>query len=111
MNEALQVDNLVFEVRRSPRRKTVGITVDRDRSLVVHVPENADLKRVEAVVESRLMWVHQTLLANRPPAQKTVFRQPEFVDGEGFYLLGRHYRLKLIDPPQPKHLVLQPSFM
>jgi predicted metal-dependent hydrolase len=104
MTEALRLDDLVFEVRRSPRRKTVGITVERDRSLVVHVPENADLKRVETVVEGRLMWVHQKLLANPPPSQETVFRRPEFVDGEGFHLLGRHYRLKLVDTPQPRYL-------
>jgi predicted metal-dependent hydrolase len=104
MTEALRVDNLVFEVRRSARRRTVGITVERNRSLIVHVPEHADLQRVEAVVEGRLVWVHQKLLANPPSPQEAVFRQPAFVDGEGFHFLGRHFRLKLVDTPQPKYL-------
>lgn len=26
-----------------------------------------------------------------------MFRRPEFVDGEGFYFLGKHFRLKLVD--------------
>ena len=28
-----------------------------------------------------------------------MFQRPEFVDGEGFYYLGKHYRLKLFDVP------------
>ncbi len=41
MNEVLVVDNLEFEVRRSPRRKTLGLTVDRAGELVVHSPATA----------------------------------------------------------------------
>ena len=39
MNEVLVIDNLEFEVRRSHRRKTLGLTVDRSGELVVHSPE------------------------------------------------------------------------
>ena len=38
----------------------------------------------------------------REHLRQSVFRRPEFVDGEGFYFLGRHYRLKLVDPDQVK---------
>lgn len=45
------------------------------------------------------MWVHQKLAAQRRSGREGVFRRPEFVDGEGFYFLGKHYRLKLVDAP------------
>lgn len=45
-------------------------------------------------------------LGSSPTPSRNGFRQPEFVDGEGFHFLGKHYRLKLIDvgpagPPTP----------
>jgi hypothetical protein len=40
MNETLEVSGLTFEVRRSLRRKMLGLTVDRGGELVVHSPEN-----------------------------------------------------------------------
>ena len=38
MTETLQLGGLIFEVRRSDRRKTLGLTVDRGGELVAHVP-------------------------------------------------------------------------
>jgi len=62
------------------------------------MPEAADIRAAEQVVESRLVWIYSKL-AERPAKQSgDVFRRPQFVNGEGFYFLGRHYRLKLIDP-------------
>lgn len=38
MTQTLQLGGLVFEVRRSDRRKNLGLTVDRAGELVAHVP-------------------------------------------------------------------------
>ena len=43
MNEAIKIDDLTFEVRRSKRRKTIGVTVERDASLVAHLPEDTSI--------------------------------------------------------------------
>ena len=40
MSETLEVGGLTFEVRRSLRRKTLGLTVDRGGELRLHAPEN-----------------------------------------------------------------------
>ncbi|RRI02306.1 M48 family peptidase [Mesorhizobium tamadayense] len=106
MSETIRVDDLTFHVMRSERRKTVGLTVERDASLVAHLPKDADIGQVGELIRTRLVWVHQKLASHKDIGRETVFRRPEFIDGEGFHFLGKHYRLKLIDvdpagPPTP----------
>lgn len=106
MNETIRVEDLTFQVKRSVRRKTVGLTVERDASLVAYLPKDADVGQASELIRTKLVWVHQKLATHKDTRRDSVFRRPEFVDGEGFYFLGKHYRLKLIDvdpagPPTP----------
>ena len=98
MTEVMRIDNLTFDVRRSKRRSTVGVTVERNASLVLHLPDGFPLQDAEPLVRSKLVWIHQKLIGKQKPPDEEIFRHPEFVDGEGFYFLGRHYRMKLVDP-------------
>jgi len=97
MNETIRVDDLTFLVKRSERRKNIGLTIERDASLVAHLPKDANLAQVGELIRTRLVWIHQKLITQKRIVRDTVFRRPEFVDGEGFHFLGKHYRLKLID--------------
>jgi predicted metal-dependent hydrolase len=97
MSETLEVDGLSFEVRRSPRRKTLGLTVDRGGELRIHVPENTTAPELAKWTRSKLLWVHRTLARKEALAPKV--RAPEFVSGENFSYLGRNYRLKLVRQP------------
>lgn len=97
MTETIHIDDLAFLVKRSSRRKTIGLTVERDRSLVAHLPQHVDVDQAAELIRGRLTWVHQKLAEQVGTATDGVFRDPEFVDGEGFYFLGRHYRLKLVE--------------
>jgi predicted metal-dependent hydrolase len=94
MSETLEVGRLTFEVRRSPRRKTLGLTVDRGGELVLHVPENTTDQALTQWTGSKLLWVHRTLARKEELAPKV--RAPEFVSGENFSYLGRNYRLKVV---------------
>lgn len=100
MSETIEIDELVFSVKRSTRRRTVGVTVERDKSLVAHLPQEVALDEATKLIASKLLWVHQKLSEQGESAREDVFRIAEFVDGEGFHLLGRHYRLKLVDVPK-----------
>jgi predicted metal-dependent hydrolase len=95
MSETLHLEGLAFAVRRSVRRSTVGVAVERDGSLTVSAPSGADLNGVEQAVRARLFWVFTKL------AEKALLFQPapekEYVSGEGFCYLGRSYRLQLTD--------------
>lgn len=92
--ETLELSNLVFEVRRSPRRSTLGLTVDRGGELVIHAPEVSDRDELARWTRSKLLWVHRKLI-HKAEATPNV-REPEFVSGESFCYLGKSFRLKLV---------------
>ena len=91
----LQVDELALEVRRSPRRKTLQITVERDGELRLAAPESADEEALRRFVRQKRFWIYKKL-AEKDSLQRPIPRK-QFVDGEGFLYLGRSYRLKLTD--------------
>lgn len=91
----LTVAGLDFEVQLSGARRSIGITVDRDGSLIVNAPNDCDEAELAAFAHDKRMWVYKKLaekdllLSNRP--------MKEFVSGEGFAYLGRSHRLQLVD--------------
>jgi predicted metal-dependent hydrolase len=89
----MTVGDLDFAVRESEHRRTIGITIDRDGSLLLHTPTGTDPDKVASWAWSKRSWVFRKLaekhlLLPASPAKK-------FVTGEGFDYLGRHYRLQL----------------
>src|SRR5512140_1859159 len=95
--ESLTVDDLRFAVRWSARRRTVGITVKRDGTLVVAAPVRTSQRRIEAVVREKLPWVRRKLAefaALGPPPEPR-----QVAAGELFPYLGRDYRVTLADRP------------
>lgn len=92
---SLQVDDLVFELRRSKGRRTMQITVDRGGELLLIAPPDAKVAVLRKFVKEKLFWVY-TKLAEKGRLHKPVVPKA-YVDGEGFLYLGRSYRLKLVD--------------
>ena len=91
---SLTIGDLDFEVRRSDRRRTLGLTVERDGSLVLSAPSQVADERVERFARQKRFWVYQKLAAREARPQALTGRQ--FVAGEGFPYLGRSYRLQLV---------------
>ena len=91
---SLTLGDLRFEVRRSIRRRTLGLTVERDGRLVLSAPPDVAEPRLERFAKQKRFWVYQKLAAREalPPARPA----REFVTGEGFPYLGRSYRLQLV---------------
>lgn len=91
---SLTVGDLEFEVRRSERRRTLGLTVERDGRLVLSAPPGVLDGRLERFAKQKRFWVYQKLAAKEtlPPALPV----RAFVTGEGFPYLGRSYRLQLV---------------
>lgn len=94
MSKLLEVGGLSFEVRRSARRKTVAVTVDRAAELIVHAPVDVSHESLASWVQGKLLWVHRKLAAKRQIEAKV--RSPEYVTGESFGYLGRRYRLRVV---------------
>lgn len=96
MKETIKVAQVEVEVRRSPRRKAVDLTVDRGGEVVISVPERMSQEGIEKVIREKLVWLYSTL--GRKEGTKSQHPPKEFLSGEGFYYLGRKYRLQLCPP-------------
>jgi predicted metal-dependent hydrolase len=91
----LTFGDLSFKLRPSAKRRTIGITVERDGQLILSTPPQVPIETLEKVVNEKRLWIHSKLI------EKESFNPPtpakEYVSGEGFYYLGRSYSLKLVD--------------
>lgn len=75
-------------------RKTTDIVLERDGKVVVRPPAGFTAEQVDAVVESKIMWIYRSLAEWRDLNSSAVAR--EWVNGETFLYLGRSYRLSLV---------------
>lgn len=95
MIETINIMDFEFELRRSNKRKTVGITVDRGGELILSIPHDFPINNLEEIVHEKRFWIYKKL------ALKEMLLYPgrkrEFVNGEGFLYLGKSYRLRFIN--------------
>lgn len=91
-------------VRRSNRRKTMHIVVERDGTLAVQVPSDMAESRVGEILEGRAYAVFTLLEKWRESHKEQVHRQ--FRGGQSFLYLGRSYRLKFV-PGQSEPVILK----
>lgn len=74
-------------------RKTLGISVCPDGSVIVSAPEAAENDHIEAILRKRASWILGKI-------DESVLRAPplpprQYVPGETHYYLGRQYRLRV----------------
>lgn len=93
--ETLTVGDLEFELRRSPRRRSVQVTVDRCGELILAAPDDCPIATMKDFVNAKRFWIY-TKLAEKEALRPDAGRK-EYVSGEGFPYLGRSYRLLLVD--------------
>lgn len=79
------------------RRKTLTITVERDRSVVVIAPEGTTPEKIRQVVESRKLWIYEKTRHTQKYDPLPHAPGKELVTGESLPYLGRHYRIELVD--------------
>ncbi|NJM17646.1 MAG: M48 family metallopeptidase [Richelia sp. RM2_1_2] len=97
--KTINCGELSFELRESNRRRTVEITIEPDGQLILATPPKVPLDKLEKIINQRRFWIYSKLL------QKETIKQPPsepqtYLPGQGFYYLGRSYRLKLVDTAQ-----------
>lgn len=79
------------------KRKTLTITVERDRSVVVTAPEGTSHERIRKVVESRKLWLYEKTRHSQKYNPLPHAPGKEVVSGESLLYLGRQYRIELAE--------------
>jgi len=79
------------------KRKTLNITVERDRSVVVRAPEGTDPQKIRHAVESKQLWIYEKI--RHPQKYQGIPHPPgkELVSGESMLYLGRNYRIDIVE--------------
>ena len=85
-------NNIAINVHRTDRLKTVSIQVSRGK-IKISVPKNLEQFKIDKILKSKSKWIKKKLFLQ---SKITSFRNKEYVSGEDFLYLGRHYRLKVI---------------
>jgi predicted metal-dependent hydrolase len=89
--------NLDYKIVRSPNRKKLTISVERDRTVIVHAPERASDEAVNRIVESKRQWLFDKL--HHPQKYQSRPHPPgkEVVNGESAPYLGRDYQIEVAE--------------
>jgi hypothetical protein len=92
--------DLIYTVVKSAKRRNLTITVERNRSVIVHAPEGTPDAKIRQIVESKRHWIYEKIghfqkYRNRPHAPGK-----ELVSGESALYLGRQYRIEVINTGQ-----------
>lgn len=94
MDDPLTLDGLTFEIRRSARRRSLEIVIERDGALTLHAPLSALRGALESFARQKRLWVQRKLAEKG--ARRSSSPPKEFVSGEGFFFHGRSHRLLLV---------------
>jgi predicted metal-dependent hydrolase len=102
--EVLHIGDLDVRVRFSDRRRSVRLIVERDATVTAVVPPETEPDDLVRLVKAKRRWLYGKLAERQALGEARPSRQ--YVSGEGFFYLGRSYRLLLVDDaPAPVRLV------
>jgi len=84
-----------YTVKRGNRKKTLAINVTPSSQVIVLAPGHLRREEIKAFVEKKARWI----LAKQEHFKRlaVLFPEREFVSGEQILLLGRRYRLKIME--------------
>lgn len=86
--------DLQFDIKYSDR-KTITITVERDRRVVVRAPMNTSSETIHKLVEEKKHLIYKRINGpNKYPIPKPY---KEFVSGESILFLGRYFKLRVVN--------------
>lgn len=89
----LQIDDHIRAlVKRSSRRRTIGIKVQR-ASVQVNAPVAAPLEEIQAFVQQKSSWIQRHL--NRQIQEQAALQLPQYNEGDVFYYQGQRLTIRL----------------
>jgi len=99
-----------YSIQRSAKRKRLTITVERDRTVVVHAPTDVSEAKIEAILLAKQRWIRDKV--NHSQKYTAPIHPPgkEIVNGESALYLGRHYQIELT-PGKEKAIRFEQKFL
>lgn len=91
---ARRVRDIEYQLLPGSSRKTTDIVIERNGQVTVRPPADYTPEQVDAVVDSKRMWIYRNLAEWKDLNASAMVR--EWVNGETFLYLGRAYRLLLV---------------
>lgn len=85
-----------YTIKRSPKRKKLTITVERDRSVVVRAPESTPEETIREAVESKRRWIYEKTKHGQKYQERPHPPGKELVNGESTLYLGRECQIEII---------------
>jgi predicted metal-dependent hydrolase len=88
---------LNYQIVRSAKRRKLTITVERDRSIIVHAPLSTAVEVIDRTIKSKMQWIFEK---TRHPQKYSPLPHPpgkEVVNGESALYLGREYKIELME--------------
>jgi predicted metal-dependent hydrolase len=92
---ARRIRDIEYHLLPGTERKTTDIVIERNGVIAVRPPKDLSPDQVDAVVDSKRMWIYRNLAEWHDLNAMAVVR--EWVNGETFLYLGRAYRLSLVE--------------
>lgn len=105
---ARRVKDIDYQLLPGSPRKTTDIVIERNGVVTVRAPADYTPEQVDAVVDSKRLWIYRNLAEWKDLNTSAVAR--EWVDGETFLYLGRAYRLSLISGQERALLLREGRF-
>jgi predicted metal-dependent hydrolase len=89
------MSELHYQIIRSAKRKTLTITVERDRRVTVHAPEGTPDQTLHRVLAAKRQWILEKL--HHPQKYQDRLHPPgkEVVSGESAPFIGANYRIEI----------------
>lgn len=89
------------------KRRSIALIVERDGRLIVRAPRRAGSEAIEKLIAQKEKWIRsKQALAKETHA---AFKPREYVNGEGFWCLGKIHPLEIVDHLKPS-LTLNGTF-
>lgn len=86
-------NKIPYKIRKSPNRSSLALSINNSKELIVKIPKNSDVSRIENFLERKKSWVVEKMSEIDEQSQKP--KEKEFLSGEKFLYKGRRYRLKV----------------
>ena len=88
---------LTYSTKYSDKRKTLGLIVERDKSVVVLAPTGTSQETVDVFVNKKKFWLFEKI--NYSPKFGEPKPEAPFISGKAIPYLGKNYKLDVIIEP------------